>query len=235
MLRSAAWFLAPAVATVGTWLAFYERPESHAAPTPFGRTYWEFLLNLVSNGFGVNEVSLAWGFVALAVAVPPLAGLALAERRSRRPEVWIVGTALLSVLAVLAGIALGRSGFPITSSKDSRFTEFGGLLPLLSAAAWSLLLRRYRPRLLAPALVLLWLGCSWAYADEWSFRRFYEPVARSRQAGADCARAYYFEGGDGLCRDIWWDEPMGYLLEYARTHDLSFYRSMKEADERGER
>jgi hypothetical protein len=223
----------PALTAVGLWLVLLERPANHPAPaTPASGEFWVFFFNLVSLGFGIDTVSALLGLGCLLVATAPLA-LLFARRAARdAPASWALAACTLAVLAVLAGVATGRAPMGLGESKASRFTEFAGLLAPLVAAAWALAIDAGRPRPRDPrrarlALSALWLGCAVAQADNWSFARCYEPTARSRKAGLACAEAYYFDGGDGICVDVWWpQESMGYLLETARELELSLYRKM---------
>lgn len=221
-------FLVPTWSVMAVCVALYKQPDFHPSVTsPLSPAFWWYLGNLVSNGFGVNTVSRVWAVICCALVAVPLAGLLWRRDDLSRWETRGVCCALIATVGILAGIAGGRAAWSIDSSKASRYAEFAGLLPVLVAATWAHFLRERRQR--ATVLAVLWLFCAVAYADDWNFEELYAPVSESRRAGLACVERYYYQGGDGICTDIWWPESMGPMLEDSRRMRLSFYRRLERA------
>lgn len=162
---------------------------------PFEALFWEHFLNIVSLGFGFQQLSLGVGVACLALTIAPLAMLLRCRETRWRQSTWQLVTGILGILAMLATISVGRAYF--AAPKTSRYAEVGFMLVPYASLAWWLALRPGRVR--AAGLALAWLLCFAGFRDDWSAAVW----AIERQADSatlECAEAYYGGLGDGICQ-----------------------------------
>ena len=149
----------------------------------------------VSFGFGFELMQGLPGVVCLLFAICPL--LLLLGRKETRwlPSTWQALTAILSILAVLAAITLGRGNFG--EPKTSRYSEFGMMLIPLTALAWWLVFKEGRK--LKAILLSLWIMCFAGYFNDWSTQKY----AESKQIelyNLECVEGYFAGIGNGVCQ-----------------------------------
>jgi hypothetical protein len=218
-------FVVPALGAVALWHVGYESTSgTPALAWPTNGVFWNFYLNLVSLGFGVDTVAMLPGVACLAlVAIPLAATLARPERRLES-RLWAATALAASTLGVLAAITMGRAAHPDAYAwiKASRYAELAQLLVPTTALGWTLWLEA-RPRLRRWSLVALWLACFFAFRDNWDFRRNYEPEYVQRTRGLACLRQYYAAKTAPLCPDLY---PMDLKeqLDNAKRLGVSFYK-----------
>lgn len=225
-LRDAAQFAAAAAALVlgaALWLSDYQKNPGHPPGTsPASPLFWRFFANIVSFGFGMDQLSMTLGLLCLAVVLAPLWGTA----RESRPwplALWAVGTAVAAVLSVLAGISFARGGMGLEWAKSSRYGELAVILLPLSAMAWHLRFRN-QPRTRARALACLWGLGFLGFSGNWDFS-IYDLIADQRRRGLECLKRHYQGQGPALCPDLY-PFPLAEKLEQAKKLDVSFYRGV---------
>lgn len=179
--------------------------------------FWNYFFNLVSLGFGFMAESVSAGIACLILVVFPVIMLIITRKSRWLPSTWMMLAAILSVLAVLATISMGRS--TLIESKIPRYAEVAFLLIPFTAISWWLALER--EWLKHSVLTILWLSCMISYSDDWSTKIYKE----FRQTGLEtlmCAEHYYADGKEEpACIDI----PYSYL-EQARKIKARFTQSM---------
>ncbi|MBI4423710.1 MAG: hypothetical protein HY554_08285 [Elusimicrobia bacterium] len=228
--RAAALFPAAALGLgLAAWLYGYvPSPDQPAGTPPTDGRFWRFLLNLVSWGFGMDQVSVTLGLLCLLLALAPVLSelrrrgrAGLAELPSGHAAVYTVLAALVVVLALAA---YGRAAFGIGYAKASRYAVIAVLVVPFAAAAWQLRLAgsRRRESVLAALLAFAALG----HADNWDFS-LYDLAGEERRLGVQCVRAYYAGAGDGYCPMIY-PKPIPERLDHARELDVSFYRRLRD-------
>lgn len=224
--REAAQFAAAAAALVlgaGLWLSDYQKNPGHPPGTsPASPLFWRFFANIVSFGFGMDQLSMTLGLFCLAVILAPLWGTA----RESRPwplALWAVGTAVAAVLSVLAGISFARAAMGLEWAKSSRYGELAVILLPLSAMAWHIRLRD-KPRTKARALACLWILGFLGFSGNWDFS-IYGLVAAQRRRGLECLKRHYQGQGPPLCPDLY-PFPLAEKLEQAKKLSVSFYRGI---------
>jgi hypothetical protein len=214
------------------WLNGYERPPYHPPLTfPDKWKFWDFFLNLISFGFGIDKVSVFLGIICLLIVLVPLCGI-LRQKRNPSSGQWMTFALVLSLLAVLASISASRAGFGARYAKSSRYAEFGMILIPLSLLSWSFFLNG-KERLKKQLIAGIWFFCFLTFGNNWlwfgnydagvaSFRS-YQVVAAIKMAGVECVKTYYFQGGDGYCPTIY-PNVAAPKLEEAKKLNASFYR-----------
>lgn len=206
-------------ASAALWLWDYQRNPGHPAGTPpWSPLFWRFFANIVSFGFGMDQLSMTLGLLCLACVLSPL-WAAARESRPRPLPLWAVGTATASALAVLAGISYARGGMGLDWAKSSRYGEVAVLLPPLGAMAWHLRLKG-RPR--TRALACLWGLGVLGFSGNWDFS-IYGRIAAQRRRGLECVRKYAAGRGAILCPDLY-PFPLADKLEQAKRLGVSFCR-----------
>lgn len=189
------------------------------AAEPTSGLFWRFFLNLVSWGFGMDQVSVTLGALCAAVAAIPCARLAL-QGEHRRSERLALACALAGTLAMLAAMAYGRGGVGPSYAKASRYAARAFVLLPLAAAAWWAVLGPGAAR--GRAVAALWILGALGHAGNWDFG-FYRTIALERRLGLECARAYY-RGGSPDC-PMGYPGPIGDRLDRARELGVSFAKA----------
>jgi len=212
---------------MGLWsIGYHKAPDAGASALPYTAAFWEYFLNIVALGFGIQDLSVGDGLLCLLVVLAPLVGDFVRRRGNLPAASWGVYAGILGILSVLAIIAVGRAiGFGIPQSKSSRYGEIGMLLVPMAAMAWSLFLHD-RPKWKAGALTVLWVLCFKTYYPTWSLFEVYQKQFTERTAGLECVTLYYNGKGKGKCKALY-PGPIPDRLDIARKLDLSFYRSIK--------
>lgn len=215
-----AW-LPSAVAAIGLacWFIGYKKPEHHPdLALPFSAGFWDYFLNVLSFGFGVRQMSLLWGVLCLALVLTPLLILWVRRDPLQRSARWHITATIMSVLAFLAVISMGRAGIGVP--KSSRYAEFGLLLIPFGALAWQMALPPGRVR--GCLLTLFWLFCAYTTSPHWSDRPYRE-LRSSRLLTLECVERYYNGESDGACAEGF-KKPIGPYMDAARAVNVSFTR-----------
>jgi hypothetical protein len=191
---------------------------------PYKWSFWEYLFNLVSLGYGITHVNWQLGFAYFALSYLPLVIFIWQRKDNFQKGDWLLLGIYTAVSVILATITMGRGAtFGVNQSKSSRYAEFASLLVPLALIAWYLVLRSYR-RLSVVLVGLFFLITMYSLRNSWNFRAVYHEAWTFRNAGRDCVFQYYASEGDGTCSTIY---PWGSIkdrLENARTLRVSFYK-----------
>ncbi|GAM10533.1 hypothetical protein OR1_02822 [Geobacter sp. OR-1] len=201
---------------IALWFYGYRKPMwSQPWLSPFDARFWDYFLNVVAFGFGIDDMGLLPGLACVFLTVMPIV-LLLKDKESRnRNSTWIVVTAILGIFAVLAAISMGRT--VLTPPKTSRYAEFGFLLIPYAALAWWLAIRQARQA--AVILAFLWCFCFAAYWDNWATDMYL--VCRQESIEIlECVEDFYRGSGDGACQ-----EPNP-VLKSARIRQLELARKL---------
>jgi hypothetical protein len=206
----------------------YARPAWHPPRSwPWSLTFWSFLANEVSLGFGLTGVNIVLTLLSLACVAAVAAPLVLVVAGRRRVEArvrWGLLGLTFGLLAALASIAVGRAGLGMGAAKAPRYFQLAAALVPVSAVAWWLLFET-QPLLRRGALAALGLACLLGSYDDLHFDRYRREQAR-RQAGLATIQAYYQGRDDGMLRELspWPDIHL--QLDEARKLQISFTRHM---------
>jgi hypothetical protein len=197
---------------------------------PLEAEFWQYFANILSAGLGIELVSTAVGFGCLALVLAPLGVLAVRRRGDLGSREWMLVAGVLSMLARVAAIAVGRGRLPLDYSKTSRYTEFSLMLVPLTAAAWSLALAPW-PRAARAFLVVLWSALLLPFANNWNFASAYAPIRAERVVGFRCLKQYYAATAAHRPRPVFcppiYVRPVRPVLEQARRLDVSFFRRIE--------
>ena len=173
-------------------LGYGTHADPHPRVFPDDIRFWDFFLNIVSFGFGFESMHLLPGVVCLMLTLLPPALLLFRKDTRWQPSTWLVLSAVLGILAVLAAISVGRAW--VYPPKTSRYAEIGFMLIPYSALGWWLVMKEGARR--AAVLSLFWLFCCMAYFNDWStkghalFRQF-------NLYNLEYIEAYYAGAGNG--------------------------------------
>jgi hypothetical protein len=130
--------------------------------------FWDFFLNVISFGFGFKQVNIFPGIICFLMIVLPLFFLLIKKESRWQPSTWLVLTAVLGILAVLAAITLGRAwGYP---PKTSRYVEVSFMLIPFTALGWWLVTKEGLQR--TSILTILWLFFFASFFDDWSTKGY---------------------------------------------------------------
>lgn len=211
------------------WISRYATPAHVQLILPNDVRFWQFSVNLVSFGFGIEKLSSAWGAFCLLLVSIPVAGI-IWKRKGRLTGVeWTCVTLVAGILLNVGEVALGRAYQDgIAGSKVVRYVEF--VLPLipLSMIAWAIVLRG-RTRLRTVVIGSLFAFCLVTFANDWAFA-VYKYEGLRRMAGRACVKEYYKGTGDGRCPILYVDRdvniPLRTWMDGARDVNVLFYRQM---------
>ncbi|HVQ40062.1 MAG TPA: hypothetical protein VMS31_21160 [Pyrinomonadaceae bacterium] len=209
------------VGSTALWMVGFYAPNKRGLAWPYELAFWRQLLNLVSLAFGVEVISTALGAICLLIVIAPVLWQVWKQRGQLTPQQWTSYATVIGILATLASIAAGRAPFGIGWSKVSRYAEIGMPLIILSALNWNWVLQK-RKTGATIALLGLWCFCFVGFFDNWSFDRYWQRAA-NRRIGAICVKAYYQQGGQGRCANLWRD-PLAIELNVAKSLNASFYQ-----------
>jgi hypothetical protein len=215
------------------WVGGWKRtPARLPWVLPHHLKFWSFFLNLVAFSFGIERVSAFWGLICLLIVITPVCWIIAKKRTDLRSAHWTSLVLVLSLLANLALISLGRAEYGIQTAKFTHYSEHGMPLILFSAINWSLLLAA-RPRVKVFVLAGLWIFCLMTFRSNWDFT-IYQKIYADKMEGKRCVQAYYEKGGfdqtgaDARCPTVFpWPAPMAGVLEQAKKANPSFYRDLK--------
>ncbi|MCP4038350.1 MAG: hypothetical protein GY733_15530 [bacterium] len=205
---------ATTAAMISLW--FWTTPLSHhSLSTPLQGRYWRYLFDLLASGFGYDgQAPYVGGLLALLLLAG--AGRLLWAARdpdaAQRVDQIALAALALGLVGGLASTSLGRAH--MNSPKTSRYVELGiFLVPVL----WLIVIlvaktlgQRLRilpaPAIAAAALALALLA---PFANNFDYKKTYEPLFQSKQATAACIRRYLFYGGSPSC-------PIPYMRDITR-------------------
>lgn len=184
---------------IAAWFAGYQKPDYIPPGTwPTEAAFWDYYLNMLSFGFGVDSQNLLPGVFFLLFSIFPIA-VFLYDKKSRlNPDLLSISAAIIAILAVLASISFGRAS--LGGAKTSRYAEISFLLIPFVSMAWWLLLKNSPAKNIA--LSLLWLACFCSYLDNWSPALYLE-VFQADRSVQDCVSNYYRFGSDAVCQEYW--------------------------------
>ncbi len=130
--------------------------------------FWDFLFNVISFGFGFKQVHILPGIICLLLVVLPMILLLIKKETRWERSTWLVLSAVLGTLAVLAAISFGRAW--IYPSKTSRYVEVSFLLIPYTALGWWLVLKEGSQRIVI--LSCFWIFCFVSFFDDWSTKGY---------------------------------------------------------------
>ena len=206
------------------WLQGYQKPRRHPPLTlPYKPAFWDFFLNVVASGLGVQRISIAAGVICLWLVVLPVCGIVWRKRSKMSTREWVVVATILALLANQCAVTMGRAGFGIGDSKNVEYTEIGIPLLLLSVAAWWLFLKKRRQIQLA-AVAILWLFFFGVFWHKWRDFDIYQRLRSDRIISLRCVQDYYAGRGDGHCPTTYpADKSIAPFLDQGRRLSASFY------------
>ena len=218
---------------IARWLIGYSKPPYHPPLTfPNKWKFWDFFLNNVAFGFGIDRVSALLGAVCVLIVLVPIFGI-LIKKKDLTNGQWTTFAIVIGALAVFGSIALSRAGFGPSYAKSSRYAEFGMILIPLALLSWSWFLKD-RERLRNSIIAVIWIFCFLTFGNNWvgpggygdpvTFGT-YRAVAKSKLAGVECVKNYYLHGGDAACQTLS-PTALAAELEQARKLNVSFYRTI---------
>lgn len=215
-----------AVAALGAFFHQYSFISEHPAFIyPWSRDFWRFFFSMIAAGFGSDRLSAGAGGVFFLATVLPLV-LFWRLRGMRDDGFRILSGIMAAVVAILAVITVGRSGYGIDQAKTSRYLEFAVLLIPLSVSAWALLLRESRSRFGALALIGLLSAVIWSHRGALQFDRAYNEIQSRRLEGLSCVSAYYSgSGASANCPSLFPFDLAAYL-DRSKTLRLSFFQKL---------
>ncbi len=227
--------LAVTVALIGggliAWVAQYATPAHVELTFPNHLRFWQFFLNLVSFGFGIQRLSSPWGAFCLLIVLIPVAGIIWKRKGRLRGIEWACLVLVASIFVNAGEIALGRAYQDgVAGSKVVRYVEF--MLPLipLSMIAWAIMLRG-RERLRTVIVGGLFAMCLLTFANDWSFA-IYKYEGLRRIEGRACVKDYYKGTGDGRCPILYVDRsvniPLRTWMDGAKAVNVLFYQQLRE-------
>lgn len=181
--------------------------------------FWEYFLNMLSFGFGVDSQNLIAGIFFLLLATLPLLLFSVDREKRLDPAVLSISAAIFAVLTALLAITIGRAGFGYGYAKTSRYVEITFMLVPFTAMAWWLLLKNPVVRHLLVSF--LWAVCFIGYLDNWTPSQYIEAY-NDDKATLDCVTNYYRLGGDVQCQE--YITPAHY--ENARKLGIHFTRQL---------
>ncbi|MBI4375463.1 MAG: hypothetical protein HY549_03340 [Elusimicrobia bacterium] len=200
------------------WKSGYRKIEGSPSLTwPDTAEFWRFFLNLIAQGFGMDQLSAALGMLCLILALAPLKKLL--SNRQAMPQAWAAATLIGAALAIMAAIALGRASQGLGEAKTSRYAEFGMLLPFLTAWAWQLRLAKDGRRVIV--IACLWAFCFLGFLNNWRFD-VYRTVEAKRLEGRRCIEKN-LGSAPLICRGVY-PFDLSAKLDRARALELSFTR-----------
>jgi len=199
------------------WFLGYEKPDFLPPRTwPNEIAFWDYFLNTLSFGFGVDSLNLYIGIIFLILVIAPLCFFVADHKKYLKPDVLCISAGIIAVIAVIMSVSFGRAniGYP----KTSRYVEISFMLIPFTAMAWWLLLRNspFQKAL----LFFLWMACFIGYLDNWTPAQYLEAYNADRYT-LDCVTNYYTAGGDAACQDHYITPAH---LEYARKLKVNFAR-----------
>ena len=211
------------------WIVGYEKPLYHGPLTfPYTWSFWRFLLNLVSGGFGIGRISSFWGMICLLIILTPICGEVWKQRGRLSGAPWLAFATVAALLGNLALISMGRASFGVEQSRAIEYVEHGMPLIILSVLNWSVFLRE-RKRMRVAVITGLWLFCCFTFRNDWDFG-VYRSASVERTENVRCVMAYYEGTGDGRCPKTYPVELHPFfvqLMEQARRLNASFYQEMR--------
>lgn len=208
------------------WIIGYQKPPYHPPLTlPYRLAFWRFFLNLISFGFGIDQLSALWGVICLTIILAPICGEVWKRRSSLTNAHWAIFAIVFAILADLAAVSIGRAGFGMEFSKTQEYAEHGMPLMILSVLNWSFFLKD-RKILRGVAIGALWIFFFLAFQGNWTFD-IYRTQSAGRLEGVRCVKAYYDQVGDGRCPTIFPTTlDLTPLLEQGKRLNASFYREI---------
>jgi hypothetical protein len=217
------------------WIAQYATPDHVDLVFPNDVRFWQFLLNLVAFGFGIERFSSGWGLCCLLLVLVPVGAIIWKRKGRMRGIEWAGLVMVAGILVNVAEIALGRAYSGVAyQSKALRYVEF--VLPLvpLSMIAWAIVLRG-RQRLQAIVLGSFFVFCFLTFANDWNFN-VYRYEALRRIEGRECVKAYYKGTGDGRCPTLYVNRgvniPLATWMENAKAVNVWFYQKIQQEIEK---
>jgi hypothetical protein len=223
--------------TVLVWLLavkFYLRDHARSGPAmvlPNELIFWDYYINLLSLGFGFTRVAAIQSIVCAALVCGTAGVFTLCVLRKRTRVELSDGfvqllVLLLTTLAALASIALGRAGYGVGMAKSSRYAEIAALVVPCTAALWVGTSRYFkRAGLLISAVIVV--IAAFGLRNNFRFMSDYPVIKRERQAGLRCVGETLL-GGDvhGNCPGLY-PAPIGDRIRFAESLGVSFIERAK--------
>jgi len=203
---------------VALWFSGNEKPAYIPQRIwPDDPVFWDYFLNMLSFGFGVDSQGLISGVFFLLLSILPLFLFCIDRKKRLDPAVLSISAAIVAVLTALLAITFGRADFGY--AKTSRYVEITFMLVPFTAMAWWLLLKDSAAKHLF--ITFFWTACFFCYLDNWTPSQYIEAY-NADKATLDCVTNYYRLGGDVECQE--YITPAHY--ENARKLGIHFTRQL---------
>lgn len=200
----------------GNYYYGYLDPGTLPLTLPSQKEFWVFFMNVLSLGFGFESENVVPGVVILFITIAPTIMLLTDCKRRSEAYTWQLIAIITFLILTLAAISMGRAGYSL--SKHSRYAEFGMFLIPAVSAAWWVVLRSARGKILF--LSVFWIACFVSFADHWSADKYLE-MKQIKLSMKDSIENYYRGVGDG-----YFMEANPEALDNARKLGVSFTKSV---------
>ncbi len=221
--KGAVLMLVAVLIAVFVWLRGHEQIEYHPVPVGmFSRTFFEFLLNLIAYGFGVEIVGTFWGMGFLVVVFLPV--IVMLRRGKLREHDWGLIVGGITILAAAATISVGRAPFGPEAAKSSRYGEITiGLIPI-SVCLWNRVFDTVS-KIRVPFFNGLWLALFVTFLNNWTLHR-YGDFRRDQLAGIDCLSENLRRNTYRDCRTLY-PKSLESNLQRIESANAAFYENLK--------
>lgn len=186
--------------------------------------FYNFYLNVLSLGFGVQKVSVICGAFFLLWLLTPLPQVWGKFKARLSTESWMLLAAIGGLIGALAVITLGRAVLGMGQSKATRYAEIGMFLIPLSILVWETYLHKYS-RIKYGVVSFFGILMMVSFSNKWNFRAYRDGYA-VRKLNLDCIRKYYQGGNPGICPDLY-PAPLNVKLDWAKDAGISFYNDLQ--------
>lgn len=223
--------------TVLVWLMavnFYLRDHARSGPAmmlPNDLIFWDYYVNLISLGFGFTRVAIVQSIVcaSLVCGTAGIFTLCVLVKRTRAElsdgflQLLVL---LVTILAALASIGIGRAGYGVGMAKSSRYAEIAALVVPCTAALWIGTSRYFRQTGLFISAVIVVIA-AFGLRNNFRFTSDYPVIKRERQAGLRCVGETLL-GRDvhGNCPGLY-PAPIGDRIRFAESLGVSFIQRAK--------
>ena len=174
---------------MGLWFVGYEKPLNHPPfIMPYTWTFWTFLTNLISLGFGYKTSSIPIAFIAGGLVFFVLWKSLRKALWFREPYFVFAFFSSMALLGSFVSITLSRAGFGLGQAKTSRYGEIGVLLMIFVGWLFWDYCRgsEVRARAYKYFIWFVFLG----FAGEYSYKGYFT-VAEERRESLACVLKYY--------------------------------------------
>lgn len=171
-----------------TYFSTYTPISGVQKTSPMKFEYWNYLVNFVGAGFGVDSEFFLLNFAVLIFVLLPLAFLLIRTFKKSLEDSSIARYLCLicGILVIPVLISWGRASLGVSLSKSGRYFEFAGMILIASFYGWQFVISQRSKTFQKYFNLAFWVFLFATFLNNWDHSKSYKYFMKRKAQGLAC-------------------------------------------------